>query len=157
MAQNLDNKNLKKQLDIIGVEAVGFLTKILAENGKRATGNLIQSLDYQVVKDVNGLMLKILASDYFKNVDEGRRPGSKPPPIKPIQSWVNHKGIKFKNMSSEQTAFIIARSIGDKGIKPIHAKDKLISNILSNKVEILKYAAGQDIQELLNNIFYSTK
>jgi hypothetical protein len=157
MAQNLDTKNLNKQLNIIGVESIGFLTKLLTEEGKRATGDLIQSLDYQVIKEVDGLMLKILAAPYFKNVDEGRRPGAKPPPVKAIQSWVNQKNIVFTNMSSKQTAFIIARSIGVKGIKPLHAKDKLISNILSNKAEILKYAAGQDIQEMLNKIFYSTK
>ena len=156
MAQ-LDNKNLKKQLEVIGVESIGFLTKLLVEEGKRSTGNLIQSLDYDVIKQVDGLMLKILASPYFKNVDEGRRPGSKPPPVKAIQSWVNQKNIVFTNMSSKQTAFIIARSIGKKGIKPLHAKDKLIANILSKKAEILKYAAGKDIQEMLDKIFYATK
>jgi hypothetical protein len=36
------------------------------------------------------------------------------PPIKPIQSWVNGKGIKIKNYSDRQTAFIIGRGISDK-------------------------------------------
>jgi hypothetical protein len=77
-----------------------------------------------------------MAADYFKYVDEGRKPNSKQPPIKPIQSWVTHKGIRFNNMSSKQTAFIIARSIGKKGIKPLNAKQKLYSNLLNKKARL---------------------
>jgi hypothetical protein len=148
----MENTNLKKQLEILGVESIGFLTKILAENDKRATGNLIKSLDFKIIKGIDGLMLQILAADYFKYVDAGRRPG-KQPPIKSILSWIKNKPIGFKNMTDNQAAFIIARSIGKKGIKPLHAMDKLVNNILTKKDELLKLAAIKDIEEFIQTTF----
>lgn len=76
---------LELELEKVGKETVQYLRKILLEENKVATGNLLRSLDYKVIKDIDGLMLKIIALDYFKNVDDGRRPGSKMPPVKPIR------------------------------------------------------------------------
>jgi hypothetical protein len=152
MAENIDFTNLKKQLEILGVESIGFITKILVENDKQVTGNLIRSLDFKIIKDIDGLFLQILAAPYFKNVDEGRKPG-KMPPTKPIQKWADRKGIKIKNMTSQQTAFVIARSIGKKGIKPLNITNKLIDNIMRNKDTLIKAGAVKDIQNLIDKMF----
>jgi hypothetical protein len=151
MAENIDFTNLKKQLEILGVESIGFITKILVENDKQVTGNLIRSLDFKIIKDIDGLFLQILAAPYFKNVDEGRKPG-KMPPTKPIQKWADRKGIKIKNMTSQQTAFVIARSIGKKGIKPLNITNKLIDNIMRNKDTLIKAGAVKDIQNLIDKM-----
>jgi hypothetical protein len=151
MAQKLDTTNLRKQLEIIGVEAIGFITKILAENDKQVTGNLIRSLDFKIIKDVDGLFLTILAAPYFQYVDKGRRPG-KMPPTGPIKKWVERRGIVIKNQTSAQTAFVIARSIGKKGIKPLNIMNKLIDNIIKNKETIIKAGAVKDIQEFIDNL-----
>jgi hypothetical protein len=152
MAEKIDFTNLKKQLEILGVESIGFITKILVENDKQVTGNLIRSLDFKIIKDIDGLLLQILAAPYFKNVDEGRRPG-KMPPTKPIQKWAERKGIKIKNMTNQQTAFVIARSIGKKGIKPLNITNKLIDNIMRNKDTLIKAGAVKDIQNLIDKMF----
>jgi hypothetical protein len=151
MAQQLDTTNLRKQLEIIGVEAIGFITKILVENDKQVTGNLIKSLDFKIIKDVDTLFLTILAAPYFSNVDKGRRPG-KMPPSGPIKKWVDRRGIVIKGQTSAQTAFVIARSIGRKGIKPLNITNKLIDNIIRNKESIIKAGAVKDIQELLDKL-----
>jgi len=151
MAQQIDTSNLKKQLEILGVESIGFITKILVENDKQVTGNLIKSLDFKVIKDVDGFFLQILAAPYFSNVDEGRKPG-KMPPTKPIQKWVDRRGIRIKNTTSAQTAFVIARSIGRKGIKPLNITNKLIDNIIRNKQNIIKAGIVKDIQELIDKM-----
>jgi hypothetical protein len=152
MNEKVDLVNLKKQLEILGVEAIGYITKILAENDKQVTGNLIKSLDFKVVKDVDGFFLQILAAPYFKNVDEGRRPG-KMPPVKPIQKWADRRGIKFKNMSQQQTAFVIARSIGKKGIKPLNITNKLINDVIIKKEKLIKSGAAKDIQDFIEKTF----
>ena len=152
--EKVDTTNLKKQLEILGVESIAYLTKILAENDKQVTGNLIRSLDFKVIQDINGLMLNISAIDYFKYVDEGRKPG-KMPPIKPIQSWVSKRGIIIANQTLSQTAFVIARSIGRKGIKPLRLTEKLIDNIISKKEELIKKGAVKDIQDLIDKMFIS--
>jgi hypothetical protein len=151
MAQKIDTTNLRKQLEIIGVEAIGFITKILVENDKQVTGNLIKSLDFKIIKDVDGFFLQILAAPYFSNVDKGRKPG-KMPPSGPIKKWVDRRGIVIKGQTSAQTAFVIARSIGKKGIKPLNITNKLISNIIKNKESIIKSGVVKDVQELIDKI-----
>ena len=149
----LDNKHLKEILESQGGKAVQFIKKLLIDNNKIATRNLINSLDYEVLENLNDLTLRIIASDHFKYVDQGRRPGAKPPPIKPIQSWVRTKGLVFKGLNDKQTAFIIATSIGKKGIKPLYAKDKTIKMLMGNLKTIIKGASGKDIQDLLDKVF----
>ena len=151
MAEQLETPNLKKQLEIIGVEAIGFITKILAENDKQVTGNLIRSLDFKIIRSVDGLLLELLAAPYFQYVDKGRKPGKRPP-SGPIKKWVERKGIVIKGQNSSQTAFVIARSIGIKGIKPLNITNKLIDNIIKNKDTIIKAGVVKDIEELINKI-----
>lgn len=57
--------------------------------------------------------------EYWKWVEYGRKPG-KQPPMEKILTWVKSKGIKplNKKIPEKSLAFIIARSIGKKGIKP---------------------------------------
>jgi len=151
MQNKVEHKELYKALRKIGAESVAFLTQLLTEEGHYATGNLIKSLDYDVIQNVDDLLLKLTGADYFKYVDNGRKPG-KQPPIKPILSWVKHKGIKFANHTDKQTAFMIARSIGKKGIKPLHATDKMINNIMQKKTQLLANASAQDISLYLDKI-----
>ena len=154
MAKQLDTTNLKKQLEIIGVEAIGFITKILVENDKQVTVTLIKSLDFKIIKDVDGFFLQILAAPYFSNVDKGRKPG-KMPPSGPIKKWVDRRGIVIKGQTSAQTAFVIARSIGKKGIKPLNITNKLIENIIRNKETIIKSGVVKDVQELIDRMIIS--
>jgi hypothetical protein len=111
MAQQLDTTNLRKQLEIIGVEAIGFITKILVENDKQVTGNLIKSLDFKIIKDVDGLFLSILAAPYFQYVDKGRKPGTYPP-ISAIRNWARIKGLP------KGAEYGIQKNIYKFGIKP---------------------------------------
>lgn len=151
MSNNLELRNLKAQMESLGRETVEYIKQILLENDKLASGNLISSLNYNVITQIDTVLLDIIALDYFKYVDEGRKPG-KMPPIKPILKWVEMKGISIGKYSDRQTAFIIARSIGKKGIKPLNIKNRLVSGVLNKREQILKDAAAQDIQVLLDKI-----
>ncbi len=51
--ENLELRNLKKQLEALGREYVAELTKQLISADKVATGQLISSLDYEVLDTVN--------------------------------------------------------------------------------------------------------
>jgi hypothetical protein len=155
----LNNKHLRDQLIKIGVESVLFLKKILSENDKIATKELINSLDYDILQRTNGLFLEILAAPQFKYVDQGRRKGSKQPPIAPIKAWLKVKGLKFRDkkgrfIKHDSAAFLIARSIKKKGIKPLRLKERLLREIFTKRNEIITKAAGQDIQDLIDRIFY---
>lgn len=148
--------NLEKALNEIGRDLVKELTNQLIKADKSATGNLINSLDYQVVETIDGFFINLLASPYLKYVDEGRRPGKMPPPNKLI-NWIDQKSIRFTNkrgklISKESTAFLIARSIGKKGIKPTHVIQKSIDSIYSNKMKLIEQAAIEDIEALIEKI-----
>ena len=65
------NENLKSALEQVGIDLVKELTKQLLNADKKASGNLIKSLDYKVVETVDGFILNLLAADYLNTVDQG--------------------------------------------------------------------------------------
>lgn len=145
--------NLKYELNKLGEESKKFLIDVLQRNGKIASGDLIKSIDYKVIEDANGILLKIIANETFNFVDEGRRAGARMPPITPIENWMKRKGIGFKKMSSKSAAFLVARSISQKGIKPLRLKKQLVNDFLGNRAQVLlKAAAQKDIQKIIDNI-----
>jgi hypothetical protein len=148
---DLDYRNLKKQLEALGREYIAELTKQLISADKVASGNLINSLDYEVLETVDGLILRILSDEYLKWVDEGRRPGKRPPQ-KAILKWVKMRNIVIKKQKPEQTAFIIARSIGKKGIKPTNVVKKTQQSISRNINTLISKGITLDINEYMKNI-----
>lgn len=151
MAQDLELRNLKGQLEALGREYVAELTRQLIREDKVVTGNLINSLDYEVLQATNGLVLRILSDDYLTFVDEGRRPGKRPPQ-KAIQKWVENRGIKIKGQTPAQTGFIIARSIGKKGIKPTNVIKKTQEALFKNIQTLISKGIELDINEYIKNI-----
>jgi hypothetical protein len=158
MAVKNDFNNLKEALNIFGDEYITELTKQLIQLDKVATGKLLRSLDYEVIEKVKGQFeIIIKAQDYLKYIDEGRRPGS-PPPYKSILSWVEARRIKFTNkngkgfLKNEQTAFIIRKSIGKKGIKKTNVLKKTLGNVLNLKSKIIKDGVKLDLEQLVNSI-----
>lgn len=53
------------------------------------------------------------AAKYAIVVHEGRRPGSRMPPVSAIRAWARRKGV------DEDAAYPIARAIGQRGTRPI--------------------------------------
>jgi hypothetical protein len=149
----MDNIKLRKSLEELGADVVAEVVSKLLEANKDSTGDLIRSISYQILETSNGLLLNILASDYFKYVDQGRRPGGKQPPPDKILGWVRTKGISFGRNSidfkPEQIAFLIGRSIQRKGIKPTNIKQKVIDDILNKKEYIIQSGVKLDIQNYI--------
>lgn len=97
--------------------------ELLKRDGKKATGDLIKSIQPMALKkSVSRIEGSIKARDYWKYVENGRRPG-KFPPIDKIEKWIKVKPVKpiavnGRTPSTRQLAFLIARSIATNGIKP---------------------------------------
>lgn len=150
------NNNLKEALDEVGIDLVKTLVKNLLAADKKATGGLIRSIDYKVIEKANILMVELLAADYLTIVDEGRRPG-KQPPTKALDKWVIARGIaprdkKGRFISRESVKFLIARSIGRKGIKPTGVLKKTIDEVYGRKQKLLELAAIGDINKMIDKI-----
>lgn len=146
-----DMKSLNQELESLGDELVKGVVRELINADKVATGKLIRSIDYRVIAKAETLILEILSLPYLENVIEGRRPG-KQPPISAILPWVKKRNVKIKGSSDRQTAFVIARSIGRKGIKPVSEIRKEIDRIYSKKEKLIANAAAEDISDLIDKL-----
>lgn len=89
--------NLKKATEELGQDFIIELTKQLLDADKKASGDLLRSLDYEVIEVVGKLMIRLKANSYILVVDGGRRPGAKQPPTSPIKKWIDIKGIKGRD------------------------------------------------------------
>lgn len=146
-----DYRELKLAVDKLGKEYILELTKQLIAADKVASGKLLRSLNYNVIEVLGNIMLRIGAEGYLRDVDKGRKPG-KMPPTSPIKKWIDVRKIKPKDMTRDQLAFVIAKSIKRKGIQPTNVIQKAVDNILKNKSKILAEAASKDVMKQIDKI-----
>ena len=125
------------EIDLVGKALIDEIKMRLIQEGKISSGRLLNSLSYNTIQTIEGWTIEILAEKYLEFVDRGRKPG-KMPPIGDIQKWVIQKPVKFIGKTDSQTAFIIAKSIGEKGIVPTNIIQKSIDKVLSNIENIIK-------------------
>ena len=116
-----DNKELVAALEIFGESYIAELGNQLRKADKKATGDLIQSLDSRVIKTAMGTLytIELKAKDYLKYVDSGRRAGTYPP-LNAIKKWARIKGIP------KEAVFPIMKKIKEQGIKPTHVISKTL-------------------------------
>ena len=118
-----------------GKDYVKVMVGLLKGNrpfAKVASGSLINSINYRLQDTANGIQVQLLANDYLKYVDQGRRPGTYPP-IKAIQRWVQIKGIK------PEAAWAIRQNIYKFGIKPTRVIAKTRFTLETNRTYSQKY------------------
>lgn len=95
---------------------------------KVKTGNLYNSIN--VVYDKTNGEIVVTMLDYWKFVNDGRRPG-KYVPIRDLMKWIRTKGFnknkksgKFQKFNIKGTAFAISKNIQKFGIAPTYFYDK---------------------------------
>ena len=96
-------------------EALAWLKRAVVERTPVDRGALragiYTELHGTTFSDMHGMVAPSVATAEYASVMEwGRRPGSKMPPVTVIAEWLQRKGI-------EASAFVVARSIGRRGIK----------------------------------------
>lgn len=118
------NKEMKKSLNLeigkalvlTGNEAKRILRSQLEADNSNASKKLSNSISFEISSQFERLdnaFVKLSMEDYGEAVDQGRRAG-KQPPQEAIEQWIIDKGIITDNI--RQTAFLIARAIGEYGI-----------------------------------------
>jgi len=105
--------NLITQLDLIG-KNVKEEYKDKIKKGAFATGKLYNSVNYRLDITEKGVKLTFLATDYWIDIENGRKAGGKMPNVKVIQKWIVTKGIPDK----PGLDYMISRAIQRDGIKP---------------------------------------
>ena len=121
-------------------------------------GELYRTISYSVTTGTGGWVISVSLADYWKYVEYGRRPG-KMPPVSAIENWINVKQIIPHSMTLKsgktviptipQLSFLIARSIGRRGIAPKPLFQKSFEAAKQQFMQVIKDAITQDIKESL--------
>ena len=121
-------------------------------------GELYSTIKYSVSTGNSGWVISVSLADYWKYVEYGRRPG-KMPPVSAIENWINVKQIIPHSMTLKsgktviptipQLSFLIARSIGRRGIAPKPLFQKSFEAAKQQFMQVIKDAITQDIKESL--------
>lgn len=147
----------------LGRELTKEIRTQLILNNKKATGKLIKSIDYRIIVNesqrlVRSLEIAIVAEDYLKYVNDGRRKGAKMPPPNKLDKWIVAKGIaprdkKGKLLPRKSLQFLIARGIQKNGIKPTNIINNSIEAVFKKNQKKLEAAAVESLKEFVNRVF----
>lgn len=149
--------NTLRTLDEFGAEIINSYKKEL-EHEQYTNGELYNTLSYKVNSNNEGWVISISLADYWKYVEEGRRPG-KQPPREVIEKWISVKQIIPRPMTLKsgktvtptipQLAFLIARKIGRDGIQGKHLFANSFQGVKQMFISKLTEAITQDIKDYM--------
>lgn len=138
--------------------------KELADKNKRnlvnddavASGKLINSIRYIFNKNNTSFEISMEMAEYWKYVENGRKSG-KFPPISAIREWVNVKRViprpyNGKLPTENQLAFLIARSISKKGIRPKPIFNDTLDDAMNDFENGLEDAFTKDVENEMDKI-----
>ena len=117
------NDSIHQGLDVIGEFLVDQLVKTLDIQGHRATGELQNTMRYEVTSSGSAFDIVIYAQDYAKNVDKGT-PKGVTVSIDALAKWVEVKGIATGEPQIKAIAFLIQRKIFREGTIQYREKKK---------------------------------
>lgn len=144
--------------DLINNHITLMIQKILSEV------NLDKSaLSKQIKVEYRKDLISVTMPEYARFIDSGRKPGSKPPPIKAILKWIKDKGInpepspnpsksankapEEKVITDEQLAFAISKAIATNGVKP----KPFIQRLIEFLTDIIKTKFAEEIRKSIIN------
>ena len=162
--------HLQEALEEIGKEIRNNYQDLLISPDERgfnriATGNLLNSVDFLVLRGNRNIWVELHLEDYWKYLEYGTQPHW--PPVKknsdgtiesPILDWIKIKpvlprAINGKLPTQEQLAYLIGRKISKEGTPAYMYLNKTIdslNNWISRKIED---AVTQDLEEDVTFIF----
>jgi hypothetical protein len=161
------NTAIAKILDQHGEAIVTAIRGSLANSRKIATGDLQNSVQYEVKEGE----LLIWANDYFKYVEDGRRGNAPMPPINAILEWLKAKDIPVEGITSrvvtnhatrktrirrdnvelsqKKAAFRIAKGIAKNGIRPTGVLRPILNEIQDPLLEAVSQAVANSFGEAI--------
>ena len=153
-----DFKHTMKALnDFGGFIITNYKSQLEAE--QMNNGELYRTISYSVSTVSSGWVISVSLADYWKYIENGRRAGAKMPPVSAIENWIKVKQIIPHSMTLKygktviptipRLSFLIARSIGRRGIPPKPLFKKSFVAAKQQFIQVIKDAITQDIKENL--------
>lgn len=149
--------NLRRVLGEYGEALRNEYQDNLIRDGKIATGELLNSVEYTVEADDRSITLSLKLQDYYKWVEEGRQPG-RFPPVDKILEWIRVKPIlpderNGKLPTEQQLAFLIGRKIAEEGIEGGHQLARARTTLAEEWEAKIDEAIALDVKDALDVIF----
>ena len=171
-----DDIEIETLLDSIGADIIEAAQRNLRVSrtirGKKRnrynTGTLYNNLTYTIKETPKTYTYKFAAKGpaekYWKVIHDGRRKGATPPPIAPIEKWIQQRKlrprdktgfIKVKNMDQwrKGLAFVIARKIGKDGIEGVPYFKEAFESVWDKRKSEFKPLIDKIIKRTLDNKF----
>ena len=142
---------LQADIDDLGQFIINELGKELIKQNHRATGKLIESLDYRTIRSVQSTDLLISMNNYGEWVNNGRRAGSKKVPIPALVEWIKEKGIATNNKKILGIAFAIQKTIEKEG-SPTRGRTRKFgkgTEFIDDTIERINSVINQKITDML--------
>lgn len=151
-------ENLMLALDEYGQAVKDLYQKRLLADDKKATGNLIDSVQCKIAYQGMNYVVFLELADYWKYVEDGRKAG-KFPPVNKILDWIKVKPVlptpmeNGKLPTEEQLAFLISRKIANEGIEAGHQLAETVQDINRIYLPKLQEAIQKDFDLYTLKIF----
>lgn len=120
----------------------------LENSGRRATGQLISSVNTRVLVNGQIFEIELQLEDYYKYVEEGRGAGGFPP-VNKILEWIKAKPIlPYPDMNGKlptenQLAYLIGRKIANEGFEGTHDLENTMEEV--DYESIIEDAIAEDV------------
>ena len=169
--------SVKDALELFGKRIQQQSKSNLTKKGKKDKGDLYNSIGYEVKVSKNSFQLSFTMEDYGLFIDKGvkGKTSSTKAPNSPfkfgtgtgkkggltegINGWVKRKRIQFKArgsgkfLSYKSTAFLISRSIYNKGLETTNFFTKPFENEFKKLPSEIVEAYGLEVNKLMIDIF----
>ena len=125
----------------------------LTTNKVNSTGSLYNTIRSQIVNDNQLIAGDLILNDYWKYIEEGRKPG-KFPNVQSIKSWIRQKSIIPKGdklPNTEQLSFLISRKIARNGIQGKNLLERAIEILERQYNNIIEDSVTKDIEQTIDN------
>ena len=149
--------NLFKTLREYASRAVTLYKQRLLDDDKKASGQLIDSVSSEIKVGSDTFTVVLNLANYWKYVEDGRRPGKFPPP-KAILKWITVKPviprpIHGKLPTKKQLAFLIGRKIATEGIEAGHQLKETVDSLNAEYIPRLEAALQEDFNAYVLKTF----
>ena len=153
---NMEFKNVVQFLNDFGKELADKYQRKLVNDDAVSSGKLLNSIKYIFKKNNTSYEISMEMAEYWKYVENGRKSG-KFPPISAIREWVKIKPViprpyNGKLPTENQLAFLIARSIANKGIRPKPIFNDTLDDAMNDFENGLEDAFTKDIENEMDKI-----
>lgn len=154
MAELISFENLQRVLAEYGEAIRNEYYNNLVDSDRWASGNLLNSIEFEVIRDGNTFKVNLNLAHYWKYLEDGTRPHF--PPVSAIQKWVEIKPVLPRPLSNgklpttKQLAFLIARKISREGTEGSHDLQKSSQTISEQYRDKIIAAFTQDVQDAMD-------